>query len=113
MSTETVAAESRISPPDGIAVVGLGKMGLPMARHLRDAGFRVVGFDPSQACQDKAAELGIEVAVSPADAAAKTAAALVVVGFDDQAIDVISDADQCLLAGASDGSSSRCAAPSR
>lgn len=103
MSTETDAAASPISPPDGIAVVGLGKMGLPMARHLRDAGFRVVGFDPSQASQDKAAELGIEVAGSPADAAAKTAAALVVVGFDDQAIDVISEADQCLLAGASDG----------
>lgn len=31
----------------GIAVIGLGTMGLPMARHLRSSGYEVVGVDES------------------------------------------------------------------
>ncbi|GGL94629.1 beta-hydroxyacid dehydrogenase [Nakamurella endophytica] len=30
-----------------VGVIGLGAMGLPMARRLSDTGFQVVGFDPS------------------------------------------------------------------
>lgn len=102
MSTEA-ADPGAISPAESIAVVGLGKMGLPMARHLLDAGFRVVGFDPSEASRGKAAGLGIELAQSAAEAANRTVAALVVVGFDDQAIEVVSGAEDSLLAGASPG----------
>jgi len=78
-------------------------MGLPMARHLVFAGFRVVGYDPSTACQHRAAKLGVEVVRSPAEAAQATGAALVVVGFDDEAIDVIAGADDCLLSRAASG----------
>jgi 3-hydroxyisobutyrate dehydrogenase-like beta-hydroxyacid dehydrogenase len=101
--TSDAAQAHPITPADGVAVVGLGKMGLPMARHLRAAGFRVVGFDPSEACQERAAALGIELAETAAHAAASTAAALVVVGFDEQAIEVISDPERGLLAGARAG----------
>jgi 3-hydroxyisobutyrate dehydrogenase-like beta-hydroxyacid dehydrogenase len=94
---------SPMTQDDGVAVIGLGKMGLPMARNLRTAGFRVVGYDVSAEQAAKAADLGIETADSPADAAGRTATALVVVGFDDQAIDVVSAPDTGLLAGARAG----------
>ena len=92
-----------ISKDDGIAVIGLGKMGLPMARNLRTAGYRVVGFDVSAQQAAKAAELGVETASSPADAARQTATALVVVGFDDQAMEVVSAPGIGLLSGAQSG----------
>ncbi len=40
------------APPPGarsVGVVGLGRMGAPVARHLLAAGFRVVGLDPDPA----------------------------------------------------------------
>ncbi|MDT4909832.1 MAG: 3-hydroxyisobutyrate dehydrogenase [Pseudonocardiales bacterium] len=98
MSTNTP-----IGKDDGVAVIGLGKMGLPMARNLRTAGYRVVGFDVSAAQLAKAAELGIETATTPADAARRSATALVVVGFDDQATEVVAAPETGILAGASAG----------
>lgn len=92
-----------ISKDDGVAVIGLGKMGLPMARNLRTAGYRVVGFDVSPERAAQAAELGIDTVDSPADAARRTATALVVVGFDDQAIEVVCASGVGLLAGAAEG----------
>jgi 3-hydroxyisobutyrate dehydrogenase-like beta-hydroxyacid dehydrogenase len=83
--------------------MGLGKMGLPMARNLRAAGYRVVGFDVSEAQLAKAADLGVEVARTPAEAAARSAAALVVVGFDRDASEVVAAAETGLLAGAGAG----------
>jgi 3-hydroxyisobutyrate dehydrogenase-like beta-hydroxyacid dehydrogenase len=94
---------SPVTRDDGVAVIGLGKMGMPMARNLRTAGYHVVGFDVSAEQVAKAAELGIETAESPADAARRTVLALVVVGFDDQAMQVVSDPDTGLLAGARAG----------
>jgi len=88
---------------EGVAVIGLGKMGLPMARNLRDKGFRVVGFDVAQSARDAAAELGIETTDSPAQAAASTALSLVVVGFDNQVVDAVSTPETGLLAGARPG----------
>lgn len=51
-----------------IAWIGLGNMGGPMAANLVKAGFRVVGFDMSQPATAQAAEHGVEVAASIADA---------------------------------------------
>lgn len=92
-----------IGPDDGVAVLGLGKMGLPMARNLRTAGFRVVGFDVVEQRRDEAAALGVEPVASPAEAAGKTAAALVVVGFDEQVTDAVTGPGSGLLAGAASG----------
>ena len=59
-----------LSPSDGaISVIGLGRMGLPMARHLITAGYQVVGFDVAEARQQAARELGAEVVASAAEAA--------------------------------------------
>jgi 3-hydroxyisobutyrate dehydrogenase-like beta-hydroxyacid dehydrogenase len=71
----------------GVAVIGLGKMGLPMARNLAAKGLRVVGHDVAEPARDQAREADLEVVSSPAEAAATTALALVVVGFDDQVLD--------------------------
>ncbi len=101
--TTGAAHTTPLLPSDGVAVIGLGKMGLPMARHLRVAGYRVAGYDPVAECRDRAADLGVEVTESAADAAAMTSAALVVVGFDEQAVDVIAEPETGLLARARPG----------
>jgi 3-hydroxyisobutyrate dehydrogenase len=51
-----------------IAFLGLGHMGLPMARNLHAAGHDVVGFDVVPAAVVTATTAGLEVAASPADA---------------------------------------------
>lgn len=47
-----------------IAFLGLGNMGVPMARNLKAAGLDVIGFDIAAARQDAALEAGIETALS-------------------------------------------------
>jgi 3-hydroxyisobutyrate dehydrogenase len=54
--------------PGPIAVIGLGNMGGPMAANLAGAGYRTVGFDLSEAAGQRAAEAGVELAGSAADA---------------------------------------------
>jgi 3-hydroxyisobutyrate dehydrogenase-like beta-hydroxyacid dehydrogenase len=55
-----------------VGVIGLGIMGGAFARNLRQAGWRVVGFDPSAARQREARQAGIHIAKSAADVATKT-----------------------------------------
>ena len=52
-----------------IGFVGLGNMGLPMARNLARAGHEVRGYDLSATAMDAAAQGGIHRAQSAADAA--------------------------------------------
>lgn len=56
-----------------VAFIGLGTMGLPMARNLVAAGHEVVGVDVDPG---RAAELGAEAASTPAEAATQTDVAL-------------------------------------
>jgi 2-hydroxy-3-oxopropionate reductase len=44
-----------------IGFFGLGRMGMPMAGHLVNAGHRVLGFDPSPAARAMAVESGVEL----------------------------------------------------
>jgi 3-hydroxyisobutyrate dehydrogenase len=44
-------AESPILPPAGVALIGLGKMGVPMAFRLAQAGYAVRGYDASSAAR--------------------------------------------------------------
>ena len=94
---------SGIGKDDGIAVIGLGKMGLPMARNLRAAGFRVCGYDPVAAQCDAAKALGVDIAETPAAAVAETAIALIVVGFDNEVEAVVTEEGTGLLAAAKPG----------
>lgn len=65
-----------------IGIVGLGAMGLPMARHLLKAGYSVAGCDPQPAARDKAANSGVVLKAGPADVARASDFVMVVVGFD-------------------------------
>ena len=49
-----------------IAFIGLGNMGLPMARHLLRAGHQVVGYDVVAAALEAAARAGVRAAGSAA-----------------------------------------------
>ena len=65
-----------------IGIVGLGKMGAPMARHLIAKGYNVAGCDPVDAARRNAAALGVSVLDSPREVARASDALIVVVGFD-------------------------------
>lgn len=52
-----------------IGFIGLGNMGLPMALNLAKAGHEVVAFDAGEAARTRAAEAGLRVAASAAEAA--------------------------------------------
>jgi 3-hydroxyisobutyrate dehydrogenase-like beta-hydroxyacid dehydrogenase len=55
-----------------VAFFGLGKMGLPMARRLYDAGVPVVGFDLSRPARDAFAQSGGAVATNAGEAAERS-----------------------------------------
>ncbi len=52
-----------------VAFLGLGNMGSGMSANLADKGFRVRGFDPAAPARERAAEAGIEVFETAAEAA--------------------------------------------
>ncbi|MEP6481007.1 MAG: NAD(P)-dependent oxidoreductase [Rhodoglobus sp.] len=53
-----------------VGLLGLGRMGLPIARGLLSAGYAVVAWDPVPGRRELAATAGVTSAVSAADAAA-------------------------------------------
>ena len=55
-----------------IGFIGLGKMGFPMARHMVEAGHRLVVLDQRQEAVDKFVALGAEAASSPKEVADRT-----------------------------------------
>ncbi len=67
-----------------VGVVGLGRMGLPMARHLARAGFSVVGFDIDSDRCDALTEAGGSPAASVAGLCRESDAVLVMVADDAQ-----------------------------
>ena len=83
-------------------MIGLGKMGLPMARHLIAHGFKVTGFDVSAEAAERAAKIGVAMAPTPARVAAASDLVIVIVGFDSEVERVVFGA-KGLLAGAKPG----------
>ena len=45
--------QTLVQPPARVALVGLGNMGLPMAKCLRGAGYQVSGYDASAEARDR------------------------------------------------------------
>ena len=72
-----------------VGIVGLGKMGFPMARHLRKASFEVAACDVSEAARKQAKGAGVKVVASPRAVAAESDFVIVVVGFDSEAEAVV------------------------
>jgi 3-hydroxyisobutyrate dehydrogenase-like beta-hydroxyacid dehydrogenase len=85
-----------------VGVVGLGKMGGPLARHVREKGYSVIGCDVDNAAVEAAMKDGIAIAADCADLAARCDLAIVGVGFDSEVEEVVFGAHG-LLAGAKDG----------
>lgn len=50
-----------MSDPGAVGIVGLGHMGLPMAKQLVQHGYRVIGSDASEAARRRSAGGGIEI----------------------------------------------------
>ena len=67
-----------------IGIVGLGRMGRPMARRLVAHGFAVCGFDPDPAAASAARTIGVEAVDSCAQLANRSDAVILIVGFDSQ-----------------------------
>ncbi len=67
-----------------VGIVGLGKMGNPMARHLRAKGFETRGYDVSAEARAAAEAQGIATNSSPRALAAASDFVIVVVGFDSE-----------------------------
>ena len=67
-----------------IGVIGLGKMGLPIARHLLRNGFSVIGFDRDTQAIARLTQLGGEVGRDCEHVAANSDLVILVVGFESQ-----------------------------
>jgi len=65
-----------------VGIVGLGKMGLPMAKHLLARGFEVSGCDPAEGARSAAGAAGVALAGTPGELARTAELVIVVVGFD-------------------------------
>jgi 3-hydroxyisobutyrate dehydrogenase-like beta-hydroxyacid dehydrogenase len=76
-----------------VGIIGLGKMGQPMARHLRKAGFEVTGYDVDARARETAERAGTAIAASPRAVAQASDFVIVVVGFDKEAEAVVLGAD--------------------
>lgn len=85
-----------------VGLIGLGKMGRPIAGHLARGGFAVTGFDVSPDAVAAAAALGIRTAGCPREVAVGSDLAIVLVGFDAEVEEVVFGADG-LLAGLAPG----------
>jgi 3-hydroxyisobutyrate dehydrogenase len=68
-----------------IGVVGVGRMGLAIAKHLMKRGYGVVAQDIDAKALDAARAAGAEAVRAPADVAALCAFLIVAVGYDDEA----------------------------
>src|SRR3954468_13457068 len=67
-----------------VGILGLGKMGMPMARHLLSRGYSVAGYDPLEPARSNARALGVTVLGSPREVARASELVIVVVGFDQE-----------------------------
>ncbi len=76
-----------------IGVIGLGRMGHPMVRHLAAAGFAVTGFDVDAGKTAAIGALGATGVASPRAVAEASDLVIVVVGFDRQVMEVLEGED--------------------
>src|SRR3954447_20320050 len=69
-----------------VGIIGLGKMGHPMGRHLQKAGFEVTAYDIDALACSAAQRSGIAIAANPAAVAQASDFVIIVVGFDKEAV---------------------------
>src|SRR3954467_14424131 len=82
----------------GISFIGLGSMGLPMARNLLDAGFELTVYNRTRSRADELGQTGLRVAASPREAA-QSAELLLTMLADDAAVESVMFGDDGALGG--------------
>ena len=82
-----------------VGIIGLGKMGHPMARHLARAKFEVTGYDIDAHARSQAQQSGIALADNPRVVAERSDFVIIVVGFDSEAEAVLLGRDGIAGAG--------------
>jgi 3-hydroxyisobutyrate dehydrogenase len=80
---------TRETSKEPVGIIGVGRMGLPMAKHLLAKGHAVVACDISQENLAKAKSMGAEVAETPAALGKKAGFVIVGVGYDDEVNEVV------------------------
>ena len=85
-----------------VGVVGLGKMGAPIARHLIRGGFHVVGLDVSEAANAQAKANGARIAKDPADLAGSCDLVIVLTAYEEQ-VETVIFGENGLVSGAKPG----------
>ncbi|MCA1404621.1 NAD(P)-dependent oxidoreductase [Ensifer sp. IC3342] len=83
-------------------VIGLGAMGYQMARHLKEKGFTVAGYDVSAEATAKSQAIGIPTKADIAEVGSGAEVVVVMVQADKQVVDVIGEGG--LLASLASGS---------
>ena len=81
-----------------ISFIGLGSMGLPMARNLLDAGHELTVYNRTRNRADELGQVGLRVAASPREAAG-SADFLITMLSDDTAVESVMFGDEGALAG--------------
>ena len=72
-----------------IGIVGIGRMGLAMAKHLIKHGYRVIACDLDRKQCDAARAAGAAVAATPAEVGKAVRFVIIGVGYDDEATAVM------------------------
>lgn len=91
-----------MTPIKTVGLLGLGKMGNPMAKHLLARGYKVAGYDPAPEACARALALGARIVGSPREVAQAAELVIVVVGFDSEVEGVVFAKDG-IVAGAKPG----------
>ncbi len=77
------------SAREPVGIVGVGRMGQAMVRHLVKHGFAVTGFDISPECCDAARAAGATVVADPSAVGRAARLVIVAVGYDHEAAAVM------------------------
>ena len=86
-----------------VGIVGVGRMGLAMVRHLIKHGYQVTACDIDDKQLAKASDIGATIAKTPAEVAHVTDFVIVAVGYDEELRQVVLEVDG-LLANLAPGS---------
>src|SRR6266568_5004275 len=86
-----------------VGIVGVGRMGLAMMRHLIKHGHQVIACDIDDKQLAKASDIGATIAKTPAEVARATDFVIVAVGYDEELRQVVLEVDG-LLANLAPGS---------
>ena len=79
----------KMADKEKIGIVGVGRMGQAMARHLIKNGYAVLAQDIEPKAQEAARGLGAETAKTPAEVGRACKFVIIAVGYDDEATAVM------------------------